>query len=134
VQKSYQAYIQNQVMTAPKEKLVLMLYDGMVRFIKNAMVACGEGNIEATNNNLLKAQSILFELMGSLDHEAGEIAENLLLIYDYMQRRLVEANIKKDVSMMEEVKGMAVELREAWQQSIKNLKNQSYSEGAGSPG
>jgi len=111
-----------------------MLYDGMVRFIKNAVAACGEGNIEATNKNLLKAQSILFELMGSLEHEAGEIAENLLLIYDYMQRRLVEANIKKDVSMMEEIKGMAVELREAWQRSIKNLKNQSYSEGSGSPG
>ncbi|NLO89033.1 MAG: flagellar export chaperone FliS [Clostridia bacterium] len=119
---SYRAYMQSQVMTAPKEKLIIMMYDGILRFAKVAKEACSRNDIEEANKNLIKAQSIVGELMGSLNFEAGEIAKSLFMLYDYMHRRLIEANIKKDPEIIEEVCGMAAELKEAWQQSLKVLK------------
>ena len=119
---SYRAYMQSQVMTAPKEKLVIMMYDGILRFARGAKEACLRNDIEEANRSLIKAQSIVGELMGSLNFEAGEIAKSLFLLYDYMHRRLIEANVKKDPEIIEEVCGMAAELKEAWQQSLKALK------------
>ncbi|NLK00894.1 MAG: flagellar export chaperone FliS [Clostridia bacterium] len=122
MQKSYQAYANNQILTASQDKLLLMLFDGMVRFTKNAAQACGEGKIEETNANLVKAQGILTQLMGNLNPDTGEIAGNLEQIYDYMHHQLVQANIKKDGSMIDEVHGMAMELREVWREAAMDAR------------
>ncbi|NLC76979.1 MAG: flagellar export chaperone FliS [Clostridia bacterium] len=120
---AYQAYQQNQVMTAPPEKLVAMLYEGAVRFLTQAANACRERKIEETHRNLVKAQAIVAELMGNVNRDTGEIGENLFLLYDYMHRRLVEANLRKDPKIIEEVKEMMISLKETWLEAIQLAKS-----------
>ena len=114
----YQVYQQNAVQTAPPEKLVLMLYDGCLRFLQGARKALEEKEIQNVNNNLVKAQAIINELMANVDKGVGEIGENLVLLYDYMYRKLVEANVKKDAEAIAEVEILVRELRETWHQAI----------------
>jgi len=118
----YQAYQNNQVITAPPEKLVAMLYDGAVRFLTQAAKACEEKNIPETHQNLVKAQNIIAELMANVNREVGEIGENLFLLYDFMYRRLVEANVKKDVRMILEVKELVESLRDTWLEAMRLAK------------
>lgn len=121
--KALNVYQQNSVNTASKEKLLLMLYDGLVKFIKQGITGIEEKDIEKTNENIVKAQSIILELMSSLNMEiGGEMAKSLMLLYDYMHRRLVEANIKKDVEIANEVLGFAEELKETFEEAYKLIK------------
>ena len=116
-------YQQNSVNTASKERLLLMLLDGLVKFIRQAIGAIEEKNNEKTNTNLVKAQNIVSELMASLNMQAGgEISRSLSLLYDYMHRRLVEANMKKDAEIAREVLGYAEEIKDAFEQASKLIK------------
>ncbi|SEF99451.1 flagellar protein FliS [Caloramator fervidus] len=116
-------YQQNSVFTASKEKLLLMLYDGLVRFIKLAIAGIEEKDIKKAHENFVKAQNIILEFMATLNMEVGgEIAKSLMLLYDYMYRRLVEANVKKDKQIAEEVLGFAVELKETFEEAYKKIK------------
>lgn len=111
------AYMNNQVMTASRTKLVVMLYDGAIRNLKLAKLAIDEKNIEKTNTCVIKAQRILGEFMSTLDLEqGGDIAKNLMSLYDYMYRRTIRANIDKDQGILDEVIGYLEELRDAWSQ------------------
>lgn len=114
MQKSFEVYQKNQIMTASNEKLLLLLCDGLVRFIRNGVSALEEGRIEDINTNLLKAQAIVSELMVSLDREAGEFAQNLYLVYEFLHRGLTEANIKKDAHLIQELLGLAMDLQGTW--------------------
>ncbi|ADL11807.1 flagellar export chaperone FliS [Acetohalobium arabaticum] len=119
----YQKYKNTQVETASQEKLLLMLYDGAIKFLKQAIKGVEENDYEAANNYLVRTQDIIHELMATLDMEkGGEIARNLESLYDYMNRRLIEANVNKDIEPMEEVRDMLAELRETWQEAIKKVK------------
>lgn len=120
--QAYRAYQQNQVTTAPPEKLVAMLYEGAVRFLTQAATACREKNIEETHRNLTKAQAIIAELMSNVNRDTGEIGENLFRLYDFMYNRLIEANIKKDLQMILEVKELVESLKETWQEAIRLAK------------
>lgn len=112
------AYQQNSVYTASKEKLLLMLYDGLVRFIKQGIAGLDEGDYQKSNTSFIKAQNIISEFMATLDiKKGGDMANNLNSLYDYMKRRLVEANIKKDKDMAVEVLGYAEELKGAFDQA-----------------
>ncbi|NLM46518.1 MAG: flagellar export chaperone FliS [Firmicutes bacterium] len=115
----YQAYQQSMVGTVSQEQLVLMLYNGALRFLKQAQKGIMQHNIEQTHINLIKAQNILSELMMNLDMSQGEIAANLYNLYDYMHRRLLDANIKKDMAPLEEVAGMLSELRDTWKTACR---------------
>ncbi len=116
-------YQQNSVNTASKERLMLMLFDGLVKFIKQGIIGIEEKNIEKTNTNLTKAQSIVLEFITSLNMEVGgEISKSLSLLYDYMHRRLVEANIKKDPEIATEVLGFAEELKETFEEAYRLTK------------
>lgn len=121
MRKLYQAYQKNQVMTASNEKLLLMLFSGLVRFIKSAQSAIKNGDIAEANNSLIKAQAILSELMASLDRSVGKLAEDLFAIYEFMHRSLIEANIHKDEDKVQEVLEMAMELEETWSQAVRAL-------------
>lgn len=123
INNPYQQYQQNTVSTATPQELTLMLYNGLVRFLKLAHQGVEEKNIEKTNNNLIKSQKIITEFMSTLDMQY-ELSEGLFLIYDYMLRRLVEANIKKDKSIIEEMIAQAEELRDTWAQAMKLAKLQ----------
>ncbi|UNC93823.1 flagellar export chaperone FliS [Candidatus Contubernalis alkaliaceticus] len=116
----YQKYQHNQVETSTPGKLLLMLYNGALKFIREARKAAEEKNIEKVNNKIGRAQDIIFELMSSLNFEQGKIAENLYALYDYMNQRLIEANIKKDDKILAEVEGMLESLRDTWKEAILN--------------
>ncbi|NLZ38522.1 MAG: flagellar export chaperone FliS [Firmicutes bacterium] len=115
----YQQYQQNMVKTASPAKLVLMLYNGALKFLKQAQTALGEKNIEECHRNIIKVQDIITELMLNLDLSQGTIAQNLYQLYDYMHRRLVEANLKKTREPLLEVERLLQELKDSWSEAIK---------------
>lgn len=124
----YQSYQTNAVQTASPGELTLMLYNGCLKFIAQAKKAIEEKNIEARNTNLLKAQKIIQELMVTLNMEY-EVAKSMMTMYDYIYRRLVEANIKSDVTILEEVEGYVKEFRDTWKQVIQINRQRQYAQG-----
>jgi flagellar protein FliS len=111
------AYKEIQIKTANQIRLIVMLYDGAIRHVNLAIDACGDGHrrYDAINSHLIAAQDILSELMASLDFEKGGVlAKNLFSLYSFMNRRLLDGNLKKDPVPLSEVKKMLGDLREAW--------------------
>ncbi len=109
-------YKQMQIKTANQGKLIVMLYDAAIKAIKVAIDEMPKKNTYEVHKNIIKAQDIISELMLALDFDAGDIAKRLWSIYTYMNRKLVEGNIKKKVEPLKEVLNHLVELREAWNQ------------------
>ena len=113
----YQQYRATKVETAGSVDLVVMLYQGAVRFIRVGIEAIERDDPKVAHTNLVRAQDIVVELLGSLNREAGgEVASQLSSVYDYCFRRLVTANIKKDAAPAREVIGILRDLGTAWQQ------------------
>lgn len=112
------AYKQNQINTASSEQLVLMLYDGARKFIKQAIKSLQDGDMQSANYNLIRAQNIVAGLMCGINLEAGEIADNLFELYQFMHSHLIQANLKKDSQYAQEVLEMIEEIRGAWAQII----------------
>lgn len=108
--------LETGVAAASPHKLVVMLYDGVIVSLLSAINNIKSANIAAKGAALSKAITIIDNgLRASLDKNAGgEIAANLDALYDYMSRRLLEANIKNDVGIIEEVRGLMADLRSAW--------------------
>ncbi len=119
----YQQYQQSTINTSTPQELTLMLYNGLVRFLKLAHQGIEENNVEKANNNLIKSQRIIDEFICTLDSQY-EVSNGLFAIYDYMHRMLIEANIKKDKAIVEEIIGYAEELRDTWAQAMKLAKQQ----------
>ena len=115
-------YKRQQIETATPEELLIMLYEGAIRFLVVAKKAYEkpEGpDIQAFHNNLLRSQDIIVEFMTSLDMElGGEMAANLFQLYEYLHYRLVQANIHKDMAMIDEVLDHLRKLKETWEQAI----------------
>ena len=111
---AYQIYQNNQVNTSTKEKLIIMLYDGALKFLRLSMLALNEQNIERTHHYLLRTQDILTELMSTLSFDAGEVAHNLYSLYEYMYHELMLANMEKDLGKIKNIEGMIQELRNTW--------------------
>jgi flagellar protein FliS len=114
-----QAYMKNQVNTASPEQLVLLLYNGALRFIRQARMGMEKKQIEQSHRAIIKAQDILQELMGNLDFSQGEIAQSLYALYDYIYRCLLEANIKKSTSPLDAAEKMLTELRDTWAEACR---------------
>lgn len=113
-------YKQNSVLTASPERILIMLYDGAINFLLRAKIAIDEKNIEDSHTYITKTQKIIREFMNSLDKEAGgEMAENLFRLYEYLHHRLIQANIKKDNEMIDEVLKHLRELKKTWEEAIK---------------
>ncbi|SFH51544.1 flagellar export chaperone FliS [Pisciglobus halotolerans] len=108
-------YKQNQIMTANPKKLIVLLYDGCIKNMKQAELAIHEQQIEQANHALKKAQDIILELQSTLNFEAGgDIAQNLNDIYIYLMDKLIESNIKKDAELVLQSRKLLEDLREAW--------------------
>jgi flagellar protein FliS len=118
----YDQYRENSVYTASPEELTLMLYNGLVKFIMKAQYAITKKDMQSAHDNIIKAQNIVQEFITTLDKNY-EISGNLLLLYDYMFRRLVEANVQKSTEILSEVLGFAKELRDTWEQAMKLAKH-----------
>ncbi|NLO39465.1 MAG: flagellar export chaperone FliS [Ruminiclostridium sp.] len=117
----YNQYKENSVYTASPEELTLMLYNGLVKFIMKAQYSISKKDMQAAHDNIIKSQNIIQEFMATLDKNY-EVSTGLLLMYDYMNRRLIEANVQKSTEILEEVLGFAKELRDTWEQAMKLAK------------
>ncbi|MGI9862412.1 flagellar export chaperone FliS [Moorella naiadis] len=126
VNNPYQAYQENQVQTLSQEKLVLMLYDGALRFCRQGLAAVEEKDYAAVSKNLGRAEDILSELMVTLNREVGDIAENLFKLYEFMYRHLVQANVKKSANMINEVIDLLRQLRDTWEEATKVYQTHDY--------
>ncbi|MGM0508199.1 MAG: flagellar export chaperone FliS [Fusobacteriota bacterium] len=116
----YDKYKNTQIQTATPGQLILMLYEGAIKFCKFAKIGIEEKDISKANKFLIKVQDIISELRISLDMEkGGEISQNLNSLYDYMQNQLLEANLKKDIEKVNEVQSLLEELKDAWEQAVK---------------
>jgi len=118
---AYNQYRENSIFTASPEELTLMLYNGLVKFIMRGIDSIEKKNIEDANTNIIKAQNIVSEFMNTLDM-SYEISDGLYAIYDYMLRRLIDANISKNKEILEEILGFAKALRDTWEQAMKISK------------
>ncbi len=121
----YQHYQEQSVMTASPGELTLMLYNGCIKFINKAKLAIEEKNIQEANNAIIRAQDIIHELMYTLNMDY-DISNNLAALYDFMNRRLIDANLSKDTEPLDEVLELVTELRDTWMEVIKKNRKQLY--------
>lgn len=122
-QNAYNAYKTNSVNYASKEQLLIMLLDGAVKFAKIGRQAIIDKDIKKSHENIVKTQNIFYELMATLDvAKGGEWANSLMNIYDFIVRRLMDANIKKDSEIMDEVIPLIEDVRDTWNQAYKISK------------
>lgn len=108
-------YRKNAVNGASPLQLVIMLYDGALRFIEAGKRAMLTGDLYSQNQNLQKAQRIVTELTSCLDMEkGGEVAQNLLALYTFVFNQLVEANVEDQIDALEPCLSVLSGLRESW--------------------
>ncbi len=109
------AYRSSSVMTASPGQLVVMLYDGAGRFLRQAEIAAAEGAWRHAGDRLTRADAIVDELLITLDTEqGGEIAERLQGIYVFCKRLMIEARVAKDVEKIRRTAALLADLRDAW--------------------
>ena len=109
---------QNSVKTASPAKLTLMLYDGAVKFCNIALEALDAGNVQRVNDNLKKVENIIVELRATLDMKYP-VAKEFDTVYDYIYRRLVEANMKKDKEILQDALKHIKTMRETWKEVMR---------------
>lgn len=115
------AYKANEISTVSQTRLIVMLYEGAIRFLKIASDNMTPRKYDLVNNNIIKAQDIVTELMISLNiEEGGEVANNLLSVYVYVKKRLLEANMRKDTEIIQEVINLLGQLKSAWDELDRN--------------
>jgi flagellar protein FliS len=111
----YSNYERTNVETADQRQLILMLYDGTIRFLQKAVAKIEGHDVEGAHNYLIRSRQIVSELLATLRPEkAGEVGQNLKQLYVYCFNRLVEANLTKDPELVREVVRILTTLREGW--------------------
>ena len=128
INNPYQTYKENTVTTASPGDLTLMLYNGCLKFIKQGRQAILDKNIEEKNTSLLKVQEIIRELMATLNMEY-EISHQMMLMYDYILNRLIEANVNNNLEALDEASSHIKEFRDTWQQVIRLNRKMQYGQG-----
>lgn len=118
----YNAYKQNTVKMASKEQLLLMLVDGAVKYTKIARLSIEKSDIPRAHKELVRVQDIFTELMVTLDRNGGQVYEDLFRVYEYIKTKLVEANMKKDVKVIDEVLPLIENVRDTWHEVSKKAK------------
>ncbi|MGE0201501.1 MAG: flagellar export chaperone FliS [Candidatus Melainabacteria bacterium] len=133
-QNQARQYQRQAIETASPEEILLMLYDGAIRFLVIARKAMDANDLETVHKNLIKTQDILVEFMTSLDMDiGGEVAVNLFKLYEYLHHQLVQANIKKDPARVDEVLEHLRKLKDTWEQAI-DIAAREAREAGSSPG
>ncbi len=125
IPNAYKSYKENSVTTACPEELVVLMYRGLEKYIKQGQIYIKEGNFEKTNEVLLKAQDIVCELMFSLDMDV-EMSGPLYALYDFLLNCLIEGNIKKEISILQQALGIVSGLREAWEDALISVRQIKY--------
>ena len=111
----HRQYLKTQIVTASKEQLVLMLYDGILRFSEQGRQGLLRGEIDIAHTAFMRTQAIIMELVYTLNREdGGEIASNLARLYAYAFNALIQANLKHDTAKIDEVQNIFRGIREGW--------------------
>lgn len=116
--KKSSVYLEQKINSSKPEELVLMLFDGTIKFISQAKLFNDQKNVEKSSNANMRAQAIIQELRSNLDMKI-DISLRLESLYLYMNERLVEANMQKNNEILDEVQKLMTELRDAWKTSMK---------------
>ena len=128
----FQSYRKTNVITSDPKRLVLMCYEGAIDNLKIAKNRYAEKDYEGKSLVIEKAQDIINELMCSLDFEkGGSIAGNLESLYNYMTRRIIHADINRDIGAIDEVIRMLSELKFAWEETFYRQGRKSGPENMG---
>jgi flagellar secretion chaperone FliS len=114
---SHASYRESAILTAPPEQLVIMLYDGIHRFLLQAVAAMRQDRPAEAGERLGRATAIIDELQSTLDLSVGLVAERLDGIYVFCRRHLAEGLCERDPEKLESVDGLLRELRDAWAQA-----------------
>lgn len=117
----YANYANTKIQTATPAQLTLMLYDGAIKFCNLAINAVEEGQIEAANTNIKKVEAIIAEFRATLNFKYP-VAKDFDNVYEYLGRRLLEANLHKDKGILEEVLSHLRVMRETWTEVMKQSK------------
>jgi flagellar protein FliS len=112
------AYQDSKILTASPAELTLMLYEGAIKFCNIAIMAIEKQDVQKSNLNIIKAENIIVELRSTLNPQIP-VAIEFDLMYDYILRRLINANINKDIKILEEALGYIRELRDTWKEAMK---------------
>ena len=116
----YNAYKNNSINYASKEQLLLMLFDGAVKYAKIGRQAILDKDIKKKHENLVKTQDIFYELMISLDRSTNlQWIDGLSSVYEFINNRLMEANIKSDIKIMDEIIPLIEDIRSMWNDAYK---------------
>ena len=121
----HETYKTNDIETASKMKLVVMLYQGAIRFAYISIEAIEQKNYEIANLNTIKSQNIVSELLASLNFEAGNIASELSSLYIYIHRLLVEGNMQKNTTLIQEAIELLSNLKEGWDELLAAESSES---------
>lgn len=116
---AYAQYNNSKVLTASPAELTLMLYDGAIKFCNVAILAVEQKDVEKANNNILKVERIVDYFRRTLDMSYG-VAQDFERVYAYLNQRLIEANIKKDKEILEEVNQHLHAMRDTWKEVMKS--------------
>ena len=123
VKNPYEQYKNNAIATATPAELTLMLYEGAIKFGNLAIKAIEDNDIEKAYRNIVKVQNIIAEFRNTLDFKYP-VAKDFDRVYEYLERRLIEANMTKDKEIMEEVVKHIRSMRDTWKEVMKRAKQQ----------
>ncbi|GED56737.1 flagellar export chaperone FliS [Brevibacillus formosus] len=123
LQNAAQTYQSNQVTTATPADLTLMLYNGALKFIKQAKLALEDKDVTKAHEASIKVQNILYELMSTLNSDY-DISKEFSRLYEYMLQRTIEANMRKDVDILLEVEDLFIQFRDTWKEAMLLAKKQ----------
>lgn len=119
----YAQYQNSKILTASPAELTLMLYDGAIKFSNIAIAAMNEKDVQKAHINIIKVQKIIEEFRATLDFKYP-VAKDFDNVYIYIQQRLLQANIKKEPAIMEEVLTHLRSMRETWAEVMRKSKGQ----------
>ncbi len=119
----YAQYNQNKILTASPAELTLMLYDGAIKFCNIAIMGIEQDDVQKAHNNIMKVQKIIEEFQITLNFKY-EIANDFNNVYNYIMKRLREANMTKDKAILEEVSEHLHTMRDTWKE-VMRLNNKA---------
>ena len=118
VNNGYNQYLRSKIMTASKGELTLMLYDGAIKFCNIAIMCIEKKDIPGANTNIKKTEATIEEFLATLDHKY-QVAKDFENVYNYLYDRLVEANLKKDPEILNEVLEHLRTMRDTWKEVMR---------------
>lgn len=121
VQNAYAAYNNSKIQTASPAELTLMLYEGAIKFCNVAIMGIEQKDIQKAHINIVKVERIIEEFQVTLNYDYP-VAKDFSEVYEYMNRRLIEANLKKDKEILEEVLGHLRTMRDTWKEVMKGAR------------